>query len=52
VVPEAIAECGVPYHTSDTIMRIADVPDHLIIVGGGFVACEFRPYLFVPRQPG
>ena len=23
VVPDAIAECGVPYHTSDTIMRIA-----------------------------
>ena len=22
-------------------MRIADVPEHLIIVGGGFVACEF-----------
>jgi mycothione reductase len=41
VVPDAIAECGVPYHTSDTIMRIADVPDHLIIVGGGFVAAEF-----------
>ncbi len=41
VVPSAIAECGVPHHTSDTIMRIADVPDHLIIVGGGFVACEF-----------
>ena len=41
VVPDAIAECGVPYHTSDTIMRIADVPEHLIIVGGGFVACEF-----------
>ena len=29
------------YHTSDTIMRIADVPEHLMIVGGGFVACEF-----------
>jgi mycothione reductase len=41
VVPDAIAECGAPYHTSDNIMRIADVPDHLIIVGGGFVACEF-----------
>ncbi|MGV0792659.1 mycothione reductase [Mycolicibacterium sp. XJ1819] len=41
VVPDAIADCGVPYHTSDTIMRIADVPGHLIIVGGGFVACEF-----------
>ena len=40
-VPDAIAECGVPYHTSDTIMRIADVPEHLIIVGGGFIACEF-----------
>ena len=41
VVPDAVTECGVPYHTSDTIMRIADVPDHLIIIGGGFVACEF-----------
>jgi mycothione reductase len=41
VAPDAVTECGVPYHTSDTIMRIADVPDHLIIVGGGFVACEF-----------
>lgn len=41
VVPEAVSECGVPYHTSDTIMRIPDVPNHLIIIGGGFVACEF-----------
>jgi mycothione reductase len=41
VAPDAVTECGVPYHTSDTIMRIADVPDHLIIIGGGFVACEF-----------
>jgi mycothione reductase len=41
VVPEAVAACGVPYHTSDTIMRIPDVPERLIIVGGGFIACEF-----------
>jgi mycothione reductase len=41
VAPDAVTECGVPYHTSDTVMRIADVPDHLIIIGGGFVACEF-----------
>jgi mycothione reductase len=41
VVPESIAESGVRYHTSDTVMRIADVPEHLVIVGGGFVACEF-----------
>jgi len=41
VIPDAVSECGVPYHTSDTIMRIADVPEHLVIIGGGFVACEF-----------
>ena len=40
-IPDEIANSGVPYHTSDTIMRIADVPEHLVIVGGGFVACEF-----------
>jgi len=40
-VPPAIADCGVAYHTSDTIMRIADLPEHIIIVGGGFVAAEF-----------
>nr|WP_090343680.1 mycothione reductase [Mycolicibacterium malmesburyense]CRL74830.1 mycothione reductase [Mycolicibacterium malmesburyense] len=41
VVPDAVTECGAPYHTSDTIMRITDLPEHLIIVGGGYVACEF-----------
>ena len=40
-VPAAIAESRVDYHTSDTIMRIAELPEHLIIVGGGFVAAEF-----------
>ncbi|MGV0716683.1 mycothione reductase [Mycolicibacterium sp. XJ662] len=41
VVPDPIAECGVPYYTSDNVMRIAEVPEHLIIIGGGFVGCEF-----------
>ncbi|HTY29268.1 MAG TPA: mycothione reductase, partial [Mycobacterium sp.] len=41
MVPEAIAGCGVDYHTSDTIMRIAELPEHLVIIGGGFVAAEF-----------
>ena len=41
VIPDAIADCGVPYHTSDTIMRIGELPKHLIIVGGGYVAAEF-----------
>jgi mycothione reductase len=40
-VPAAIADSRVGYHTSDTIMRIADRPEHLVIVGGGFVAAEF-----------
>ncbi|KBZ64647.1 NADPH-dependent mycothiol reductase Mtr [Mycobacterium [tuberculosis] TKK-01-0051] len=41
VVPPAILECGARYHTSDTIMRISELPEHLVIVGGGFVAAEF-----------
>jgi mycothione reductase len=41
VVPPAIADCGVAYHTSDTIMRISELPDHIVIVGGGYVAAEF-----------
>ena len=41
VVPPAILQCGVEYHTSDTIMRIPELPEHLVIVGGGFVAAEF-----------
>jgi mycothione reductase len=40
-VPDAIRDCGVDYHTSDTIMRIGELPKHLVIVGGGFVAAEF-----------
>jgi mycothione reductase len=31
----------VPFHTSDTIMRIEELPRRLAIVGGGFVATEF-----------
>ena len=40
-VPPAIDECGVRYHTSDDVMRITELPEHLVIVGGGFVAAEF-----------
>jgi mycothione reductase len=41
VVPKVIADSDVPYYTSDTIMRIAELPEHLVIVGGGYVATEF-----------
>jgi mycothione reductase len=28
-------------HTSDTIMRINDLPERLVVVGGGYIAAEF-----------
>ncbi|MEX5637500.1 mycothione reductase [Parafrankia sp. FMc2] len=31
----------VPYHTSDTVMRIDEIPTSVLIVGGGFIAAEF-----------
>lgn len=33
-----LAETG--FHTSDDIMRVDEVPSHLIVLGGGFIACE------------
>jgi mycothione reductase len=41
VVPPAIAEAGVGFHTSDTIMRIDELPACMVIAGGGYVAAEF-----------
>jgi mycothione reductase len=41
VIPQAMLACGVDYHTSDTVMRIPELPKHLVIMGGGFVAAEF-----------
>ncbi len=32
---------SVPYHTSDTVMRLDDLPESMIILGGGYVAAEF-----------
>jgi mycothione reductase len=40
-VPAAIAESGVPFHTSDTVMRLDALPEHIVIVGSGFIAAEF-----------
>ncbi|MDQ2812826.1 MAG: mycothione reductase [Actinomycetota bacterium] len=41
VVPPVIADSGVGFHTSDTIMRIDELPARMVIVGGGYVAAEF-----------
>ncbi len=40
VVPDVVRESGVPFHTSDTIMRIDDLPEHLVIIGGGYIGAE------------
>jgi mycothione reductase len=40
-VPPVIADAGVPFWTSDTIMRIDELPASMVIVGGGYVAVEF-----------
>jgi mycothione reductase len=40
-VPAVVAAGGVPYDTSDTVMRIDDLPERLVILGSGFVAVEF-----------
>ncbi|WP_419248589.1 mycothione reductase [Streptomyces virginiae] len=39
-VPEPVAESGLPYETSDTIMRRDAPPRHLAVLGGGYVAAE------------
>jgi mycothione reductase len=38
-VIEGLDEVG--FHTSDTIMRLDELPERLLILGGGFVAAEF-----------
>jgi mycothione reductase len=45
VIPDAIASCGVAYHTSNTVMRIPELPKHVVIVGGGYIASEFAHIL-------
>ena len=40
VIPEVVARVGVPFHTSDTIMRIDELPEHLVIIGGGYIGVE------------
>jgi pyruvate/2-oxoglutarate dehydrogenase complex dihydrolipoamide dehydrogenase (E3) component len=32
---------GIDYFTSRTILDLRQLPDHLVVVGGGYVGCEF-----------
>lgn len=40
-VPEVVVDSDVPFHTSDTIMRLPELPTSLVILGGGYIAAEF-----------
>lgn len=40
VIPDAVAESGLPFETSDTIMRIDEPPRRLAVLGGGYIAAE------------
>lgn len=39
-IPDVVLESGVQFHTSDSIMRIDDLPEHLIVLGGGYIGAE------------
>lgn len=39
-IPDVEGLADSPFHTSDSIMRIDALPEHLIIMGGGFIAAE------------
>ncbi len=43
VVPNipGLADGAAPFHTSDTIMRLAELPASIVILGGGYIAAEF-----------
>ncbi|MDQ6688571.1 MAG: mycothione reductase [Actinomycetota bacterium] len=40
-VPDIPGLAGVRHHTSDTVMRLEELPRRVAILGGGFVAAEF-----------
>jgi mycothione reductase len=41
VVPDLPGLSAVEFHTSDTVMRLPELPESLIIIGGGYIAAEF-----------
>ena len=40
-IPDVPGLDDVPFHTSDTVMRIDELPTRVLILGGGFVSAEF-----------
>jgi pyruvate/2-oxoglutarate dehydrogenase complex dihydrolipoamide dehydrogenase (E3) component len=40
LIPELPGIEGVDVHTNETIMDLTEVPEHLIVLGGGYIGCE------------
>ena len=40
-IPDVITDSGVPFSTSDDVMRLDALPRRMIILGGGYIAAEF-----------
>ncbi len=43
IIPDlpGLNDSSVEFHTSDSIMRIEDLPESIVILGGGYIAAEF-----------
>ncbi|CCQ16844.1 mycothione reductase (fragment), partial [Rhodococcus sp. AW25M09] len=41
VVPQSVIDSGVVYHTNNDLMRLRELPEHLVILGSGYIAAEF-----------
>src|SRR4051812_44071213 len=41
IIPPVIAQSGISFHTSDTVMRIETLPERMVIIGGGYIGNEF-----------
>ncbi|MGC0363562.1 mycothione reductase [Rhodococcus sp. 27YEA15] len=41
IIPEEVTASGVKFYTNQDVMRLPDLPRHLVIVGSGFIATEF-----------
>jgi mycothione reductase len=41
VIPDIAGLDDVDYYTSDTVMRLDELPERIVILGGGYIAAEF-----------
>ena len=41
VVPEEVTASGVPFYTNEDVMRLPELPERLLVLGGGYIATEF-----------